>query len=35
MVLWIQASSDVNQVGELLAFKVTTGNVNNRTPVKD
>ncbi|MAT78374.1 hypothetical protein CMK14_24930 [Candidatus Poribacteria bacterium] len=25
----------VNQVGELLAFKVTTGNVNDRTPVKD
>ena len=23
------------QVGELLAFKVTTGNVNDRTPVKD
>ena len=23
-----------NQVGELLAFKVTTGNVNDRTPVK-
>ena len=25
----------VNEVGELLAFKVTTGNVNDRTPVKD
>ena len=25
----------VNQVGELLAFKVTTGNVNDRTPVKN
>ena len=25
----------VNEVGELLAFKVTTGNVNDRTPVKN
>ncbi|MAE18788.1 hypothetical protein CMK12_07655 [Candidatus Poribacteria bacterium] len=25
----------VNQVGQLLAVKVTTGNVNDRTAVKD